>query len=240
MISLSDDEREIATMTITATLDELKSLGSEQTRKTYKRHGVKGDMYGVSYANLGKLKKKIKVDHQLAEQLWATGNHDARVLATMIADAKQVNDKMLEAWVKDLDAYVLIDAFAKLVSATPLARKKIEKWTKSGQEWIGATGWQLLAFIAMSDKELADDYFDDYLSLIESNIHTGKNRVRYAMNSALIAIGVRSPGLEKKALAVAKKIGVVNVDHGETGCKTPDAAEYIQRVKQRRRAASGA
>ncbi|MGA9770942.1 MAG: DNA alkylation repair protein [Blastocatellia bacterium] len=227
-------------MTIDETLAELKSLGSEQTRKTYKRHGVKGDMFGVSYASLGKLTKKIKVDHKLAEQLWATGNHDARVLATMIADPKQINDKLLEAWVKDLNAYVLTDALARLVSATPLARKKMEKWTKSGQEWISATGWQLLSFIAINDNELADDYFDDYLSLIESKIHTGKNRVRYAMNGALIAVGIRSPGLEKKALAVAKKIGVVTVDHGETGCKTPDAAEYIQKVKQKRRAASGA
>ena len=116
----------------------------------------------------------------------------------------------------------------------------MEKWTKSKQEWIGAAGWQLMSFIAMNDRELADDYFDDYLSLIESNIHNSKNRVRYAMNGALIAIGLRSPGLEKKALAAAKKIGAVTVDHGETGCKTPDAAEYIQKVKGRRKAASGA
>ena len=227
-------------MTVNETMNELKSLGSEQTRKTYKRHGVKGEMFGVSYANLGKIKKNIKVDHKLAEQLWATGNHDARVLATMIADPKQVNDKLLESWAKDLDAYVLIDAFAKLVSATPLARKKMEKWTKSNQEWVGATGWQLVSFIAMNDGELADDYFDDYLSLIESNIHSSKNRVRYAMNGALIAIGLRNPRLEKKALAAAKKIGTVIVDHGETGCKTPDATEYIQKVKGRRKAASGA
>ncbi len=227
-------------MTVNETMNELKSLGSEQTRKTYKRHGVKGDMFGVSYANLGKIKKKIKVDHKLAEQLWATGNHDARILATMIADPKQVDDKLLEAWAEDLDVYGLTDAFAKLVSATPLARKKMEKWTKSRQEWVGATGWQLVSFIAMNDRELADDYFDDYLSLIESNIHGSKNRVRYAMNGALIAIGIRSAGLEKKALAAAKKIGTVEVDHGETGCKTPDAAEYIQKVKGRRKAASGA
>ncbi|HKS43430.1 MAG TPA: DNA alkylation repair protein [Blastocatellia bacterium] len=227
-------------MTVNEMMSELKSLGSEQTCKTYKRHGVRGDMFGVSYANLGKIKKKIKVDHKLAEQLWATGNHDARIVATMIADPKQVTDKTVESWAKDLDSYAISDAFSKLIGATTLARKKAEKWTKAKQEWIGAAGWQLMSFIAMNDKELADDYFDDYLSLIESNIHDSKNRVRYAMNGALIAIGLRSPGLEKKALAAAKKIGVVTVDHGETGCKTPDAAEYIQKVKGRRKAASGA
>lgn len=227
-------------MTVNEMLEELESLGSEQTRKTYKRHGVKSDMFGVSYANLGKIKKKIKVDHKLAEELWATGNHDARIVATMIADPKQASDKLLETWAKDLDVYILTDAFAKLVGETPLARKKMEKWTKSKQEWISATGWQLMSLIAMNDKELADDYFDDYLSFIESNLHNSKNRTRHAMNGALIAIGVRNPRLEKKALAAARKIGVVTIDHGETGCKTPDVAEYIQKVKGRRKAASGA
>jgi len=67
-------------------MQELKSLGSEQYRKTYKRHGVQGEVYGVSYAHLGTLKKKIKIDHELALELWKSGNHDARTLATMIAD----------------------------------------------------------------------------------------------------------------------------------------------------------
>ena len=76
-------------------------------------------------------------------------------------------------------------------------------------------------------------------SQFEREIHTRKNRVRYSTNNALIAIGARSSRLEKKALAIAKKIGRVEVDHGETGCKTPDAASYIPkaRARQAKRAA---
>jgi hypothetical protein len=62
-----------------------------------------------------------------------------------------------------------------------------------------------------------------------------KNRVRDAMNSAVIAIGIRNPKLEKKALAAAKRIGQVEVDHGETSCKTPDATAYIHKTLERRR-----
>jgi len=65
-------------------------MGTAQNRKVYARHGVGEDMYGVSYSNLGKLRKSIKRHHALAEQLWATGNHDARVLATMIADPAEM------------------------------------------------------------------------------------------------------------------------------------------------------
>jgi hypothetical protein len=53
----------------------------------------------------------------------------------------------------------------------------------------------------------------------------------------LIAIGIRNSALEKKALAAARQIGKVAVDHGETGCKTPDATAYIQKARARKRAA---
>ena len=78
--------------TDTEILAELESLGSEQARKTYRRHGVGENQFGVSYSALGKLKKRIKTDHELALKLWESGNHDARILATMIADPQQAEE----------------------------------------------------------------------------------------------------------------------------------------------------
>ncbi len=86
-------------MTRTDAMKELKANGSAQARKLYKRSGVTIDLFGVSYAVPGKMKKKIKVDQRLAQQLWETANHDARVLATMIADPKTI-----DAWANDLDS----------------------------------------------------------------------------------------------------------------------------------------
>jgi 3-methyladenine DNA glycosylase AlkD len=111
----------------------------------------------------------------------------------------------------------------------------MEKWTQSKKEWIGQAGWNLLARLAMKDEELPDGYFENYLGIIEREIHSSKNRVKHTMNGALISIGIRNGKLEKKALAVAKKIGKVEVDHGETNCKTPDAAEYIRKARQRKK-----
>jgi 3-methyladenine DNA glycosylase AlkD len=222
-------------MKVSETLKELEELGTEQNRKIYSRHGVENDMYGVSYANLNELKKKMKRDHELARGLWASGNHDARVLATMIADPDVITLKELNSWVKDLDNYVITDAFTSLASQTKHARKKMEQWTSSSGEWTGHAGWGLLSYLAMNDVELPDPYFESYLELIESDIHNRKNRVRHAMNNALIAIGIRNDALRKRALEVAGKFGIVEVDHGETGCKTPDAADYIDRTVRRRR-----
>ncbi|MCI0488906.1 MAG: DNA alkylation repair protein [Blastocatellia bacterium] len=222
-------------MTDSEVIEQLKAYGTEQNRKIYRRHGVAGDLYGVSYSNLGKLKKAIKIDHDLAEKLWATGNQDARVLATMIADSSRASDRLLNAWAKDLSNYVLTDAFSGFVMRTPFVRKKMEQWIGSKKEWTGRIGWQLLAYLAMKDAELPDEFFESHLEVIERDIHKGKNRVKDAMNSALIAIGMRNNKLKKEALSVAKKIGKVEVDHGETSCKTPDAAEYIRKASKRKK-----
>jgi 3-methyladenine DNA glycosylase AlkD len=222
-------------MTDKDVLGALERLGTEQNRKVYKRHGAGDNLYGVSFANLYQVAKKIKVDHDLALKLWATGNFEAQILATMIADPAKANDRLLESWVKDLSNYVVTDQFAGYVSKTSLARNKMEKWVRSNKEWVGRVGWDLLGRLAMNDDVLPDGYFEKYLAAIERDIHTSKNYVRHAMNAALISIGIRNGKLEKKALAAAKRIGKVEVDHGETNCKTPDAAAYIYKAAARKR-----
>ena len=84
-------------MTKTEVMMELKSAGTAQNRKIFKRHGGQGEMYGVSSAVLGKLKKRIKVDHDLALKLWATGVVEARALATMIVDRQALTRKEIDA-----------------------------------------------------------------------------------------------------------------------------------------------
>ena len=217
--------------TATEILAELESLGSEQTRKTYRRHGVSENQYGVLTSAMEKVRKRLKVNHPLALDLWASGNHDARILATMIADPAQLDPATAEAWTADLTNYVITDAFSGLVSRTPYAREKAESWIKSDHEWIASAGWNILGDLARTDASLPDSYFANLLSTIERDLHTSKNRVRYAMNNVVIAIGLRDAALEAQAVAVATRIGKVYVDHGQTNCKTPDAIPYIEKVK---------
>lgn len=216
-------------------LGELEELGTAQNRKVYARHGVHEPLFGVGYADLDELRKRIGVDQGLAEELWRSGNHDARVLATMVADPDHVAEETLEAWREGLDDYVLTDAFSKLVARTPFAREKTEEWTTSKHEWTGQAGWNLLAQLAMRGS-LPDDYFAPYLERIERDVHRSANRIRHSMVMALCSIGMRSGTLEKEAVAAARRIGEVEVDHGETGCRTPSPEAYIRRARERRAA----
>lgn len=223
-------------MTLDEVMRELESRGTEQNRKTYARHGVGPNMFGVSYANLGALKKRLKTDHALALALWETGNHDARILATMIAAPQKMDRAALEGWASALDNHTLTDAWVGVAAKTADARALAETWTASDNEMLGRAGWGLVAQLAMHDTALADDAFLPYLAAIERGIHTRPNRTREAMNNALIAIGSRNDALEAQALAAAARIGKVTVDHGDTSCKTPDAAAYIRKTRARQQA----
>jgi 3-methyladenine DNA glycosylase AlkD len=211
-------------------LRELESLGTAQNRKVYGRHGVSGPMFGVSFKHLGMLTKKLKKNHALAGELWASGNHDARMLATMIADPAKVDGPTAERWAADLDHYGMTAAVAKLVSRSPVARAKAAKWTKSNKEWLSSAGWTIMAHLAMDDAELPDSFFAELVPIIAKRIHAAPNYTGYSMNNALIAIGVRNAKLRKLAVAAARQIGRVEVDHGQTSCQTPDAAAYIAKT----------
>ena len=215
-------------------LSQLESLGTEQARKTYTRHGVGDNAFGNSYSDLGKFQKKIKTNHDIALDLWASGIHDAQILALMIADPNKADSAMLDKWTNSLTNYVITDAFSVYAGKTRFAQAKAEAWIKSDNEWISSAGWNVIGDLAASDTTLPDSYFEQLLHVIERDLHGSKNRTRYAMNNALIAIGARNPALQANATAAAKRIGKVKVDHGLTNCKTPDAITYIQKVVDHR------
>jgi 3-methyladenine DNA glycosylase AlkD len=222
-------------MTYREVMRELKSRGTAQNRKVYKRHGAGDKLYGVSFADLRKLQKKIKTDHALALKLWDSGNMDAQVLATMVADPDELKSSTANAWMKEIDYYVLSDQLAELVAKAPFARKKMEQWMKSPREYYRACGYTTLAVALKNGMDIPDLDCRRYLRTIQKELHPSPNRARYSMNNALIAIGVYKPGLTREAVKTAKKIGKVEVDHGETNCKTPDAVSYIEKALQRKK-----
>jgi len=210
----------------------LEARGTNQNRKIYRRHGAVGDLFGVSFKHLDELAREIGVDHALAGALWRTGNADARVLAMKIADATSLSAREADDWVKDLDYYVVADSFAPLVARSPHALKQLAKWCTSKKEWVGRAGYQVLCHTAMQPAAaLSDAELAGHLPRIEAEIHDAANRKRSAMNDAVIAIGMRSDALEKQALASARRIGTVLVDHGDTACKTPEALTYLPKAR---------
>ncbi len=211
------------------TIAALKKAGTAANRKAAPKHGIRGECFGVSPAQLKSIARKVKNDHDLARQLWATGNHDARMLATLVADPQALTASELDQWVRQVDNYVLADSFSALVARSPQAGSRIDRWTRSKREFERRCGFGIISAALKDGVTIYPALLDAAINQIEREIHSSANRAREGMNLALIAIGTCDENLRDRAFNTASRIGKVDVDQGESGCKNLDAVEQIEK-----------
>jgi 3-methyladenine DNA glycosylase AlkD len=226
-----------APINTTKVLSILKKAGKPQTAAIYKRYGTGDNVFGALTSEIGKLQKKIKVNHALALELWKTGNAEARALALQIADPQQVTRALADTFLTDGSVRFLSPYLATLIARSPIADKTMRAWMKSADENTREMGYTILGARLRDDADaITDADARKLLATIEKQIHRSPNWARYAMNSALIAIGVWRPKVRTEAIDAATRIGKVDVDHGETHCKTPEAVSYIRKAAARTKA----
>lgn len=217
-------------MSLVEAMAALKAAGSETTRRTWLRHGAKEPLFGVSFATLKTLLKRIGVDHELALALWDTGNADARNLAVKIADPARMTVADLDRWAQEGAGRFCGGYVAALAGEGPHGLARAQAWLASSDAAHRQSGWSLVGWLAMRDPTLPDAWYLARLAEIEKTLSAAPSAQREAMNHALIAIGCRNAALRKAALAAAKRLGPVEVDHGDTACKTPDAVGTIEKT----------
>jgi 3-methyladenine DNA glycosylase AlkD len=219
-------------MTIEKILADLKALGDPRAIAVWKRVGMNTDNYfGVGLTKLKEYAKRLKKDHDLALELWATKNHDARLLATIIEEPAKATSEQIDRWVGEADFWDLTNKIvSNVVAKTSFGKEKMTTWMKSKKELIRRAGFMTLVNLAKSDDTLSESEFAGYLDLIEKKIQGEDNWVREAMNYAVIAIGSRNGDLNRKAQKTATKIGKVEIDYGESSCQAPDAIVYLKKA----------
>ena len=190
-------------------------------------------MFGVKFGDLAQLQKRIKVDHTLASKLWRTGNHDARLLGCMAADANTITEKELNAWAPELKDASTAEALAALASRTSMAAKIREVWLSDPE--LQRAGWSLVAHCAKDDTSLDEAESLAYLKRMEAGIHRAENWTRRTMMYAMISIGGRNAALRKATEAAIRRIGPVAFDPGNTACEFPDALPYIAKMWERKK-----
>jgi len=220
-------------MTTKEILKELKAYGDERTKKTLMTHGAIEPLFGVKVADLKKILKKTKKNHEVSLELFNTGNSDAMYLAGLMADEKKITKDQLEDWVDKAYWSYLCEYIVPWVAAESEYGFELGlKWIKSDRETVASAGWGTLAyFAAVKEDEKLD--IEEYIKLLEiakKEIHSAQNRVRYTMNGFVIAVGTYIKELTGKSKEVAKEIGKVSVDVGGTACKVPLANEYIDKA----------
>lgn len=201
-----------AGMTVTKVVAELRAHANPANVAGMARYGINPEnTLGVSIPSLRAMAKRIGTDHALALDLWASGIHEARVLAGLVDDPALVTAAQLERWAKDFDSWDVCDGVcSNLFDRTPFAWDKAVAWSARSREFVKRAGFVLMAALAVHDKTAPDERFKNFLPLIEREAVDERNFVKKAVNWALRQIGKRNRALNRDAIAAAKRIRKVD------------------------------
>lgn len=189
-------------------LKRLKSLRNEKNLTGMARFGIATDKaFGIKHPILKEIAREYRKDHELALELWDSGYHEARLLATIIDDPKQVTEKQAESWVKQINSWDICDGFTgSLIDKTSFAYEKAIEWSHREQEFVRRAGFALMAWLPVHDKKAPDSNFDEFFPLIVRYSTDERNFVKKAVNWALRQLGKRNQALNRKAIKTAKQI----------------------------------
>jgi 3-methyladenine DNA glycosylase AlkD len=186
----------------------LRSLRNERNIEGMRRFGItpRNEHLGIGVTTLRDLGRPHRRDHALALELWAVDIFEARVLATVIDDPRQITRRQMERWVRDCDNWAITDALAFLFDRTEFAEEKAHAWGRRKAEFVKRGAFSLMAGMAVHRKELPDEVFLRFLVAIRTEATDERNFVRKAVNWALRSIGKRNPRLCREVIIEAKRI----------------------------------
>jgi 3-methyladenine DNA glycosylase AlkD len=166
---------------------------------------------GVSMVSLRRLGKEIGTDHGLALELWRSGIHEARILATIVDDPARVTESQAERWVRSLDSWDICDQLcSNLLVRTPFAHRAALAWTRRDEEFVKRAGFALMAALAVHDTAAPDRAFERFLPAIRREATDDRNFVKKAVNWALRQIGKRNRRLNEGAIETAERIAAMD------------------------------
>jgi len=189
-------------------MSQLRSMGSAENLAGMQRYGiVPQNGYGAPMPAIRGLDKAVGKDHDLALRLWASGVHDARILACLVDDPNKVGERQMEDWVGQFYSWDLCDQCCfNLFDKTPCAYRKAKEWSTRGGEYVRRAAFSLMAGLAVHDKKKDDAAFIEFLPLLEAASTDERNYVKKAVNWALRQMGKRNEALNRKTVEAARRI----------------------------------
>lgn len=187
---------------------ELEKLASPENVIGMQRYGINtAHTLGISIYTLRDIAKEIGTNHQIALDLWDSGIHEARILASMVDDPHLVTPEQMDRWTADFDSWDVCDQVtSNLFDKTPYAYQKVEEWSRRDEEFIKRAAFATIAALAVQDKQADKEKLDPFFEIIEREACDNRNFVKKAVNWALRNLGKRNPELNRRAIETACKI----------------------------------
>lgn len=195
-------------MTSQQVLAWLARRGRQRNVDGMARYAIHADqVFGVSMGTMKPLARRLRPNHALALELWATGWYEARILAALIDDPAEVTVRQMQSWVADFDNWAVCDTTCMhLFDKSPLAWTKARQWARSPREFVKRAGFALMASLSVHDRVSSDRRFLAFLPIIERAAADDRNFVKKGVSWALRGIGHRNPALHRAAVTVARRL----------------------------------
>ncbi|TCD08560.1 DNA alkylation repair protein [Pedobacter frigidisoli] len=220
-------------MNLQETLSILESLADEKVRKQHIKGGAHENLYGVKMGDIRTIAKKIKTNHSLALELWDTENIDARMLAILILNPKELSAAELETMVSSEQFTWAADWFYNyVVKEYPDKEQFRERWMNSDDVMLARAGWSLTSGRIARSPEGLD--IPAIIKRIELEMANAPKEVQWTMNSALVQIGIHHPTFREQGLAIGEKLGIYRDYPVSKGCTSPFAPIWINAMISRK------
>ncbi len=215
-------------------LNELKALGDDRTKAHYTKSGAHSNMFGVKLGDIRKLAKKLKANHDLAMELWATENIDARLLAILLMKIKLISSDDLDKLVCSMKFVRVADWMnAYIVNKHPDKETLRKKWMQADNPMAARSGWNLTSIRIAKNPDGLD--LDALLNRIEAEMGTAVPEVQWTMNFALVELGINFARYREQALNIGEQLGIYRDYPTAKGCTSPYAPIWINEMVSRQK-----
>jgi 3-methyladenine DNA glycosylase AlkD len=219
-------------MTVNEILAELESLGDDARRAHNTKAGAPDNQFGVKLGDIRAMAKKIKADHELALDLWDTGNVEAQLLATLIIKPRSLSADQVDKLTRSTTCSQVADWLNAYVVAQHSEKETLrEKWMTAKDRWAARAGWNFTAGRVNKGGDGLD--LLALLDRIEREMPKAKPEVQWTMNNTLAAIGIHHPEHRERAIAIGEKIGLYRDWPVSKGCTPPYVPTWVEAMVKR-------
>ncbi|ALX66194.1 DNA alkylation repair protein [Microbacterium sp. XT11] len=212
--------------------DALAAIAALEDPKMRAANEKRGDDHGMNLSRLRALAKTIKTDHELARELWSTGETGARLLALLVCAPARFTADELDRMLRETQPPKVNDWFVNYVlKKSPHAEAQRERWMDDADDTVAAAGWALTAVRVVKSPDGLD--LDALLDEIERDMRDATPRTQWAMNETLAQIGIRHPALRDRAVGIGERLQVLADYPTAPGCTSPFAPLWIAEMVRR-------
>lgn len=217
-------------------MKEIENMSDEKTKKRYLNFGCKEPLLGLSAGKAKEIIKKynLKNNQEMAEKLYDTKVYDARYLAGLIANSKEITKETIEKWTETVDSKMTADyTIGGVAAETDFGLSLAREYIKSDKELVASCGYSIYSFYVslVKDSEIDKDELIDILNHIEKEIKNTSNLLKESMNNTIVAIGGSVPSLYDYAMEIGNRIGDIEIEDTKGKCKIVKVADALEKMK---------